>query len=692
MSSYILFLLLGLGSGAVYATLALGLVLKHRSAGIVDFSHGAVAMFCAYVFLELHSNGQLVFPWVALPHSAQLFNADNGAPMWISIVVALVYAAVLGLIFYWAVVRPLRHAPALARVGASVGLMLYLEAVAVINFGTFALSSPPILPSTPVHLADGLDVPSDRLYLTGIVIVVGLLLGVIYRRTRFGLATRAAAGNERGAALIGLSATRLAAANWVLATVLAGAAGILILPITTLNPGTYTLFIVPALGAALLARFSSFPWTVAAGLGLGMLQSELVKLQSVWSWLPQQGLQDGVPFILIMIAIVVLARRLPARGVMGDTHTSSIGRPRNPARSTGISFVIGLVALLVLSELYRSAIASSLVVVCVCLSVVVITGYVGQISLAQNAFAGISAFMMSHIAQWIGLGFPFGLILAALCAVVVGVVIGLPAVRIRGVNLAVATLAVAAALDALVFNSNWFSGGYVGRKVPVPHLLGLDLGVSRSGSSLVFGIFVLVIVCLVGLFVARLRNAPAGRMFIAVRCNEAAAASIGVDVARTKLLAFAISAFIAGIGGGLLAYQQININPASFTVWTSLTILAITYVGGVGRIAGAVAAGFLLASNGVMATLLDKLFSFNQYQALIAGVALMLTAVANPDGIAKEMQGAYARLLGLVARARGGDGVSPGGVAAGAGAGSGAAGSAAERGEATTGVERPLAH
>jgi ABC-type branched-subunit amino acid transport system permease subunit len=683
MASYVLFLLLGLGSGAVYATLALGLVLKHRAAGIVDFSHGAVAMFCAYVFLELHSNGELVFPWVALPHSAQLFSATDGAPLGVSIVIALVYSAVLGLLFYWVVVRPLRHAPALARVGASVGLMLYLEAVAVIDFGTFALSSPPILPATPVHFADDLIVPSDRLYLTGIVIAVGLLLGFVYRYTRFGLATRAAAGNERGAALIGLSPTRLSAYNWVLATVLAGAAGILILPITTLNPGTYTLFIVPALGAALLARFSSFPATVAAGLGLGMLQSELVKLQTVWGWLPQQGLEDGVPFLLIMVAIVVLARRLPARGTIGETHSASIGRPSNPLRTTGITFAIGLVALLLFSEQYRSATASSLNVVCVCLSVVVITGYVGQISLAQNAFAGISAFMISHIAQSLGLGFPLGLILAALCAVVVGVAIGLPAVRIRGVNLAIATLATAAALDALVFNSDWFSGGYVGRTVPVPHLFGIDLGVSKTGSSLVFGIFSLVVVCLVGLFVARLRNAPAGRMLIAVRSNERAAAAVGVDVARTKLFAFAISAFIAGVGGGLLAYQEININPASFTVWTSLAILAITYVGGVGRIAGAVAAGFLLAGNGVMATLLDNLFSFNQYQSLIAGLALMLTAVANPDGISKEIQGTYFKLLGRIARARGG------GQLATAGGGAGAGGGTAGGSESKPAVKQP---
>jgi ABC-type branched-subunit amino acid transport system permease subunit len=648
MSGYILFLLLGLGSGAVYATLALGLVLKYRSAGVVDFAHGAVAMFCAFVFLNLHTKGTLVLPWIVLPHSIQV-GPKVGYTADISIIVSLIYAALLGLVCYYAIIRPLRHAPALARVAASVGLMLYLQAVATLNFGADAYSSPPILPAEPVHIF-GTNVPSDRLYLAGIAVVVALILGFVYRRTRFGLATRAAAGNEKGAALIGLSASQLAATNWVIATVLAGAAGILILPITTLNPGTYTLFVIPALGAALLGRFTSFPITVAAGLGIGMLQSELIKLQGVWHWLPQQGLQEGVPFIVIVIAMIALAGRLPSRGQLTDAHSSSIGRPQRPLLTTGISFAIGLVAILVVSELYRSAIASSLITACICLSVVIITGYVGQISLAQNALAGLSAFMVSHIAVHLGIGFPFGLILAALCAVALGVVIGLPAVRIRGVNLAVVTLAAAAALDALVFVPEWFSGGFNGREVPSPHLFGLDLGISDSGSSTVFAIFVLVIVCLMGLLVARLRNAPAGRMFIAVRSNERAASSVGVNVARTKLLAFAVSAFVAGIGGGLLAYQQGNVNSSSFVVWTSLTILAITYVGGIGRIAGAVAAGFLLASNGVMATLLDKLFSFNQYQALIAGLAMMITAIANPDGITKDMQVGFARLTSRVGR------------------------------------------
>src|SRR5262249_54942412 len=127
MSGYVLFLLLGLGSGAVYATLALGLVLKYRSAGVVDFAHGAVAMYCAYVFLNLRANGALVLPWIALPHKIQIGSVETGFGLGVSIVASLLYAALLGLVTYYAVVRPLRHAPALARVAASVGLLLYLQ-------------------------------------------------------------------------------------------------------------------------------------------------------------------------------------------------------------------------------------------------------------------------------------------------------------------------------------------------------------------------------------------------------------------------------------------------------------------------------------------------------------------------------------------------------------------------------------
>jgi ABC-type branched-subunit amino acid transport system permease subunit len=248
----------------------------------------------------------------------------------------------------------------------------------------------------------------------------------------------------------------------------------------------------------------------------------------------------------------------------------------------------------------------------------------------------LSAFELSHLSQGAGLPFTFDMLLAALIAVPLGVLIGLPALRLRGVNLAVVTLAAAFAIDALLFNDESFSGGLRGRDIASPTIFGLDLGIAKGDAypRVIFGVFLLVVVCLIGLLVARLRNAPAGRMFIAVRSNERAASAVGINVARTKLLAFGLSAFIAGLGGCLFAYQQQTISPPSFAVFTSLSLLAVTYVASVGRIAGAVVAGVMLSSTGLMVTALDKAFDIGKYQLVVAGVLLTLTAIKQPDGIA----------------------------------------------------------
>ena len=513
-----------------------------------------------------------------------------------AILITLVYSAILGLIFYVAIYRPLRNAPALARVGASIGVMLALQAIALLNYSTFAVSSPPILPDTPMHFA-GLVVPSDRLYLAGLTVLVGLVLAAIYRFTRFGLVTRAAVGNERGAALLGHSATRIAAYNWVLATVLAAAAGILILPITTLNPGTYTLFIVPALGAALLGRFSSFASVVVAGLVIGMLQSELVKLQAVWTWLPQKGLQDGLPFIIIMLAIVVLARRLSARGAITDVHNPVVGRPgarRSPPAAASWSASIALLVAQRRLPLGDHLLAGH--------GLHLLLGG-DHHRLRRSDLAGPERARRDQRVH----GHPHRPeprdrvpVRADPGRAVRGRrrrrhrAAGSPGPRRqpggddarhrrRTRRARVQQQVVQRRIHGPQRRTRHISSGSTWSRPPAA---------SRSGSWSSWSS------ALMGLFVARVRNGRLGRTFLAVRSNERAAASIGIDVARAKLLAFAIAAFVAGIGGGLLAYQQQNINAATFTLWTSLTILAITYVGGVGRITGALAAGALLASNG----------------------------------------------------------------------------------------------
>ncbi len=633
MSSYLLFLILGLGSGATYAILGQGLVLKYRSAGVVDFAHGAVAMFIAYVFVNLRSFGELELPLVLLPHQISL-NGGAGLSAGPAIVISLVYAAVLGLLLYVIVYRPLQSASPLTRVCASVGVMLTLQAIAVLNYSTEPVTTNPIFPSSGLSLA-GITFPEDRLFFTGVVVVISVALALVYRYSRFGLATRAGAENDKGAALTGISATRIAGQNWVIATVLAGVAGILIAPVSSLDPTSYTLFVVPALAAALIGRIQSFWITALAGLLIGCAQSEIEKLVSVFSWLPQQGLPDSLPFVVIIVVMAVRARSVLARGGETADRNPSVGLPRAPLRTAAVCFAIGLILLFTLDNVLRFAFISSLTVTCVALSVVVLTGYVGQVSLAQMSLAGIGGFMLGHISTSWGIGFPWSLLLAGLCAVPVGLVIGLPALRLRGVNLAVVTLGFASALDAVLFTVGSFTGGTGGLPIPPPRLPGLNLAISSGSSTnrVVFGVLVLVVVILLGLLVARLRLGPTGRMLLAIRSNERAAGSVGINVAQGKLLAFGLAAFIAGIGGALTGYMQGELTADSFAAFTSIGLLAIVFVAGVGRIAGAVVAGIMFSAAGLFVTFLNLHLNIGSYQAIVAGLALVLTAVQNPDGI-----------------------------------------------------------
>ncbi|CAN5407109.1 hypothetical protein BH09ACT4_BH09ACT4_19960 [soil metagenome] len=634
----LLFVLLGLGAGSVYALLGLGLVLKYRSTGVIDFAHGAVAMFSAYVFVYLRSTGVLELPWIILPHSIKL--SDEGLPVGLALVISLIYGTVLGLVLFLVVYRPLLRAAPLTKVCASVGVMLGFQAIAVLNFGTTQQAGLPILPSVPIRMG-GIAFPSDRLVLAGIVIVVAVVLLAVYRWTRFGLATRASAENETGAALIGVSPTAIAGRNWVIASFIATGSGILITPISSIDPTSYTLFVVPALGAALIGRFQSFGWTAAAGLGLGIVQSELVKLQTVFTWLPQQGLSDGVPFLIILIAMTLSARRLGARGNPGTWRNPALGRPTRPLLTSGIVFVLGVIILVLLQGSLRAAFMSSLVTTCICLSLVLLSGFVGQVSLAQMSFVGMGGFILSHLGGTLGIPFPLSLLVAALAVVPIGILIGLPALRVRGVSLAVVTLATAAAMDALVFSNVDFTGGLGGRVIETPTLFGINVGVAdgKDYPRIVFGVILLLIVVFVGYTMARLRLSSTGRMLIAIRSNERAAAYVGINVARSKLYAFALSSFIAGLGGGLLALQQGTVSSASFAVFTSLSILAIAYVAGIGRIAGAVIAGLMFASDGLFVSFLDKVLHIGQYQMIVAGVALAFTAIANPSGVAFEVVG-----------------------------------------------------
>ncbi len=656
-------LLLGLGGGAVIASLALGLVVAYRASGVVNFAHAALGMYVAFAYFELRRTGDLVLPILGLPDHVSLFPVHTDPATGLAthvpteataLAICLALGAGAGLIVYGLVFRPLRHAPALARVVASLGLLLYLLALAGIRFGgsgaATGRTTEHVLPSRAVEVL-GTTIPQDRFWLLALTVGATAGLWALYRATRFGLSTRAAAENEKGAVLLGVSPDWVGSVNWMIAGALAGAAVICVsgAGIVRLSPGEVAFLIVPALAAALVGGFESFVVVAAAGIAIGLGQSVLVKLQSDWTWLPDVGLQQGLPFVVILVTMAVRGQTLPERGTLTVGRFPRSPRPLRVGATTAVLVTLAAVGLLTLGSDWRLAIITTTIATLVCLSIVVLTGFIGQISLAPLAFAGVAAFAMVKLTDDFGVPFPLAPLLGAVIAAGVGAVAGLPAVRVRGLNLAIVTLAAAVAIEELIFKWDWFTGGLGGTTVPEPRLFGVDLGIAARGDAYprpAFGLLCLMVVGACGVFVANLRRSPTGLRWLAVRANERAAAAAGIDVARAKLAAFAVSSFLVGLAGSLLAYERQTLSVSTFTVFQSLGYLAVTYIGGVAAITGAVLAGGL--TQGGLVTQLTGGDATSQYQFALNGVVLIVVAIVYQDGLA----GALGRLWTRVGLSR----------------------------------------
>ena len=629
MTQHLAFLVLGLGNGAVYAALGLALVMTFKSSGVVNFATGAVALYAAYTYAFLRK-GELLNP---IPGTRGTL--DFGTPLGIfpALVISVIVAAILGVILYVVVFRPMRSAPALAKAVAAIGLMIVIQALIALQVGSDTPTVGPIFATGTIEIGS-VAVPTDRLLLAAVIVGLAVCAGLVLRYTRFGVATEAAAESEKGALVTGLSPDRIAIINWAMSSATAGLAGVVIAPIVPLNPVAYTMFIVPALAAALVGNFTGVAVTVCAGLMIGMLQSESTNLQSMWDWLPDAGVAEAVPLVLILIFLLVRGRPLPGRGAV---IRHDLGRSPRPTRLlvpgvTGIAVVV--VALLCTAGSFRLAIIASMIYAIIALSQVVVTGYAGQVSLAQLTLAGCGAYALSRMTVDLDLPFPLAPLLAGLAAMAIGVVVGLPALRVRGLPLMVATLALAVFCEAFWFRNPSLNGGLQGAPVTPPKLFGLDLGIGAGEGypRIAFALMCLVFLTIVGYAVAVLRRSSLGASMLAVRANERSAAAAGINVGVTKLVAFAIASFLAGIGGSLLAYQQTLATAGSYAVFAGIGLFAVTYVAGVTSISGAMLAGFI-APGGVLYYLSDRYTSSGDYYMLVSGVLLVLVVVTSPDGL-----------------------------------------------------------
>jgi branched-chain amino acid transport system permease protein len=630
----LLFILLGLGSGALIAGIALAVVLSYRGSGIINLSTGAIAMLGGYAFWALNS-GKLA----ALPTG-------------VAVLLALLFVLAVGALTEFAVYRPLRNSAPLAKLVASLGVLLIAQSSMLLAFGVTPQPAASILPQNTVHLL-GAVVPVDRFILTGIVIVAAAGLAAVYKWTRFGLATRAAAENEAAAMLGGLSPSRISLVNTMLAALVAGGLGILAASITSLDPSTLPLQIIPALAAALIAQFTSFGIACAASFGIGIMYS-LVQYASAQSWFPQSGgvslpgVTDLLAFLIIVGVLFWRGSRIPGRGEIVERRLPDAPRPQHLVRTGLICALAGAVLLIVFPFDFREALINTLIGALMALSLVVVTGFVGQISVVQLALAGAAGFTISHMAVNFGITFPVAALAGIVVAVLIGVITAISAVRVRGVSLSVVTLAGAVAIQNFGFVNSTWGGGLAGSPVSEPNWFGLDLGpngpfrgIDGNKPSPVFGWVALICCVLLMVAVGYIRRGTLGQRMLAVRSNERAAAAAAINPRTVKIYAFSIAALIAGVAGSLYAYNFGSVSADRFDAVTALSLIAFAYVGGITLISGAVFAG-LLSAQALIPYALDKWFGLNgNWFLLVGGVLLIFTLLQNPEGVAGDF---YRRL------------------------------------------------
>ena len=612
------FVLLGLATGSLTALVALGIVLVHRTSGVLNFSAGALGGIAAFYFYDIR---------------------DDGYPTWWALTFALVVGVLLGLLTY-AVLASLRDASQLSKLIATLGLFSAGQAFMVLRWGSGIVQPRSMLPSRVVTLWGDVTIGLDRLLLIGIALACAAVLRLVYSGTLFGLATAAVAENRRVAASAGWSPNRIELLNFAVAGGLSALAAILLAPIITLNAAVLSIAVIPALAAALVGRFSSFGVTVMAALGIGIVQSEISLFQPDIadalgvSAASLTGLVQAVPLAIILGYMVLTGRSRLQRGeTLARLPLPGTGRVSLLPLVVGVTVGAGL---LVSVGDWTDALITSFALAIIVASVVVVAGYAGQLSLCQMALAGVGAWVAARLMSASGWPFELALLAAVVVTALLGIVVALPAVRTRGTSLAVATLALALMFNSLIFANSAVTGGVRGLPVDGVSVLGLDLDPVDHPER--YGGFVLVVLVLVGLVVANVRRGRVGARLLAVRSNERAAASLGIGVVGAKLYAFALAASIAAVGGALLSLRQANVGFGQYGVVGSVLLVQYAVVGGIAWISGVVSAS---GSPGALGTeifsgLLPEGSDITSWLAVLSGVGAVTVLRQAPDGIASE--------------------------------------------------------
>ncbi|HWL65231.1 MAG TPA: branched-chain amino acid ABC transporter permease/ATP-binding protein [Actinomycetota bacterium] len=615
MKQILLYAFLAIPLIGAFSMFALGISVIYRASRVLNLSHGAMAMLPAYAYYSL---------------------SEAGLPLIVSLPLSVAIGAILGVLVEFVFVRRLRPQGPTAQTVGTVAVTGLLIALAAKVWGTTPLLPPGVFPEGQVDVA-GAAVRYGDIGLFFVGIIVSGALFAFFKFTEVGLAMRGAAQNRRGAALMGIDPDKTAAAAWALGGGLAGLAGILLASVTSLDPYNLSLQVLPAFVAALIGGLESLPGALGgaaiAGLSFGLVPA-LAKLPGIGSVLRYSG---ATQLVLTILALIVMA--VKGRKFAGAEATES-GLAGGSLASKPLKIGPGLLVLLLglviwpffvpFSVLGTSLLAVELALVAI--SLVVLIGWVGQISLAQASFVGIGALVTGMFTRGLGLGFPLNAIAGAIVAGLAAAALGVVALRVRGLYLAVSTLIFAWMADQFLFPSPWLGSGTGSSTVP-DQILGTPgafISFDFTNRKTLYFVFV-AILALVAVLLANLRDTKTGRAFFAVRGSEIAASSLGIDITKYKLMAFAVSGLIAGLGGSLLMIEQRTVVPAQFLFTISLQYLAIVVVGGLGSISGAISAGILFAA---LNELFFRVRVLSGWLEVVSAALLAVVLLVQPGGLA----------------------------------------------------------
>jgi branched-chain amino acid transport system permease protein len=605
MSLFLSFVITGLVTGSVYALIATGLVVTYTTTGVFNFGHGAVAMASAFMFWQLWQGWHI--------------------PVVLSVILMLaVIAPLFGVIVERVLMRPLRGQPVDVNVVVTLGLLLALVGAANIFWKpAVPRSLPQFFGGNGFHAA-GLLISYHEVIAVASLVIAGITLRILFTRARVGVAMRAVVDNGDLLAMAGGRPERVQQLAWAMSCSLAALAGMLLAPLQQLNILNLTLLVVDGYAAAIIGRLRNLPVAITGALVIAIGQNLAL------GYLPQSGfisqIQNILPIIVLFLALIVLPQDRLRTATLGGAIA-----PRVASLWSSVSGGVVVVAAAVVLSMHLSnnnlqTGTEALALALVLLSLMLVTGYGGMVSLCQMAFVGLGAYAMSHVGG--NGGSLLGVFAAVGLSAAAGALVALPTLRLRGLYLALATFAFASVMEVAVFGQIFGSGGSA-------HVAKVDLPGLSTQSPRGFFILSAVVFALCAIGVLALRRGPFGRKLVAANDSPAACATLGVSVNSTKLITFSVAAGLAGLAGVIYGGNQGQVGTNDFAALLSLVVLLLARVGGINTATGALLGAVTYSLYPILDTHFPKI---GAAQYLLTGLAA-ISVGRDPNGLGGRIAG-----------------------------------------------------